>query len=95
MRRQAAALLLLIPAYAVTGLREKVPCIENDKFYRNPNRDPAAIWATGVCSKYYLCIENEVFNFECSTGLNFDVNRQICDFKARLILNYKPILKKL
>lgn len=66
----------------VNALREKVPCIENDKFYRNPNRDAAHIWSTTLCAKYYLCIENEIFSFSCSTGLNFDVNRQICDFKV-------------
>ena len=66
----------------VNGLREKVPCIDNGKFYRNPNRDAATIWATTECAKYYLCIENEIFSFTCSTGLNFDVNRQICDFKV-------------
>jgi hypothetical protein len=64
-----------------TALREKVPCIDNDKFYRNPNRDAAHIWSATLCSQYYLCVENEVFSFACSTGLNFDVNRQICDFK--------------
>ncbi len=63
------------------ALREKVPCIEHGKFYRNPNRDPDLVWATTECSKYYLCIEGEVYHFECSTGLSFDVNRQICDFK--------------
>lgn len=63
-------------------LREKVPCIESDKFYRNPNRAADHVWSTSECSKYYLCIENEVFHFECSTGLNFDINRQICDFKS-------------
>jgi len=86
VKRQASSLALVIAVLVavVKGLREKVPCVENDKFYRNPNRDPSAIWATGVCSKYYLCIEKEVFNFECSTGLNFDVQRQICDFKEKV-----------
>jgi hypothetical protein len=54
-----------------TALREKVPCIDNDKFYRNPNRDAAHIWSATLCSQYYLCVENEVFSFACSTGLNF------------------------
>ena len=66
----------------INALREKVPCIDNGKFYRNPNRDAAHIWSTTLCKQYYLCIENEIFSFECSTGLNFDVNRQICDFKV-------------
>ena len=73
--------LLLIFCNGILALRDKVPCIENDKFYRNPNRDPATVWSISVCSKYYFCVEGEVFSFECSTGLNFDINRQICDFK--------------
>ena len=67
---------------AVESLREKVPCIDNGKFYRNPNREAAHVWSATICAKYYLCIENEIFSFTCSTGLNFDVNRQICDFKV-------------
>ena len=70
-----------------TALREKVPCIDNGKFYRNPNREAAHVWSATICSKYYLCIENEVFSFTCSTGLNFDVNRQICDFKVKTIIS--------
>jgi hypothetical protein len=31
------------------------------------------------CGEYYLCIEGEVFDFKCSTGLKFDIKRQICD----------------
>ena len=84
VQASSLALVIAVLVAVVKGLREKVPCVENDKFYRNPNRDPSAIWATGVCSKYYLCIEKEVFNFECSTGLNFDVQRQICDFKEKV-----------
>ncbi len=50
------------------SLREKVPCIDNGRFYRNPNRDPAYVWSAAECSKYHLCIDGEIFNFECSTG---------------------------
>lgn len=32
----------------------------------------------------YNEIENEVFEFKCSTGLLFDIVRQICDFKAKV-----------
>jgi hypothetical protein len=28
--------------------------------------------------------DGEVFGFKCSTGLLFDVNRQICDFKLNV-----------
>ena len=66
----------------VNSYRDKVPCIDNGKFYRNPNREAANIWSTAICAKYYLCIENEIFAFTCSTGLNFDVNRQICAYKV-------------
>ena len=74
--------LCLYLCHIVNTLREKIPCIESEIFYRNPNRDAAHIWSTTLCSKYYLCVENELFSFECSTGLNFDVNRQICDFNV-------------
>ena len=47
-------------------------------------RDPAHVWSTTECSHYYYCVEGEVFNFECSTGLTFDINRQICDFKTNV-----------
>ena len=36
------------------------------------------------CGEYYLCIEGEVFDFKCSTGLKFDIKRQICD---RAVIN--------
>ena len=29
-------------------------------------------------------MEGEIFNFECSTGLAFDIQRQICDFKDKV-----------
>ena len=81
---QPVLLLALIGTAVALGLREKVPCIDNGKFYRNPNRDPNTVWSTSICSKYHLCIENEIFSFECSTGLNFDIQRQICDFKDKV-----------
>ena len=31
-------LLLFCLAYSIQALRDKVPCLETDKFYRNPNR---------------------------------------------------------
>ena len=75
---------LLMRRIQAEGLRDKIPCIENDKFYRNPNRDPAHVWSQTECAKYYYCVEAEVFEFECSTGLTFDINRQICDFKTNV-----------
>ena len=79
---QTILCILFAQLVAANSFRDKVPCIDNGKFYRNPNREAAHIWSTTLCSKYYLCIENEIFSFTCSTGLNFDVNRQICDFKV-------------
>ena len=75
---------ILISSIWGEGLRDRIPCIENDKFYRNPNRDPAHVWSQTECAKYYYCVEGEVFEFECSTGLTFDINRQICDFKTKV-----------
>lgn len=54
------------------------------RFYRDPNRPVHKIWTSSECSKYYLCLEGEVFNFKCSEGLLFDVIRQICDFKQNV-----------
>ncbi|XP_043270811.1 chitin deacetylase 1 isoform X2 [Venturia canescens] len=59
----------------------QTPCIEDSKFYRNPNTPAHSIWSLTECAKYYLCLDNEVFDFRCSEGLLFDVSRQICDFK--------------
>ena len=58
---------------------EGVPCITNGKFYRNPE-------AEGVrdCAKYYWCPRGKVLGFRCSSGLWFDIDRQICDFKSKI-----------
>ena len=85
---------------AKKGFREKIRCIDNGKFYRNPNTprdlafrkvnlqnvsililnlDLSNTYLQKECAEYYLCIEGEVFPFKCSTGLTFDIKRQICD----------------
>ena len=51
----------------VEALKVKVPCIENGKFYRNPNRHPDYVWSQTECAKYYLCIEDEVKIQFCSS----------------------------
>nr|XP_004931841.2 chitin deacetylase 1 [Bombyx mori] len=56
-----------------------VKCHENGRFYRNPDRAEETVWTSQECANYYLCLENEVFEFHCSPGLLFDVNRQLCD----------------
>ena len=55
-------LILLLSSFLSVSLalKEKVPCIENGKFYRNPNRHPDYVWSQTECAKYYLCIEDEV-----------------------------------
>lgn len=68
------------PDYDETGAIEGVECIANGKFYRNPE------FKNGVrdCAKYYWCPRGKVLEFRCSAGLWFDVDRQICDFKAKV-----------
>jgi len=68
------------PDYEETGAIEGVECISNGKFYRNPE------FKDGVrdCAKYYWCPRGKVLEFRCSAGLWFDVDRQICDFKAKV-----------
>lgn len=50
------------------------------------------------CAKYFLCLDEEVFEFKCSVGLLFDVVRQICDFKANVdncdVTSGKKILER-
>uniref|UniRef100_T1GW61 Chitin-binding type-2 domain-containing protein n=1 Tax=Megaselia scalaris TaxID=36166 RepID=T1GW61_MEGSC len=84
------------------SLKDKnVECLEKGRFYRDPNRPIHKLWTTGECGKYYLCLENEVFEFKCSEGLLFDIIRQICDFKQNVencditteIKVAKPLLK--
>ena len=78
-------LALLLPLAVVasreekSGFREKVKCIENGKFYRNPATRKELAYRKKECAEYYLCIEGDVFPFKCSTGLTFDIRRQICD----------------
>uniref|UniRef100_A0A1I8NR29 Chitin-binding type-2 domain-containing protein n=1 Tax=Stomoxys calcitrans TaxID=35570 RepID=A0A1I8NR29_STOCA len=67
------------------SLTNNIECLEDiARFYRDPNRPVHKIWTSSECSKYYLCLEGEVFNFKCSEGLLFDVVRQICDFKQNV-----------
>lgn len=66
------------------SLKDSIPCLEDSKFYRNPDRPTHKIWTNAECSKYYLCLDSEVFEFKCSVGLLFDVSRQICDFKQNV-----------
>lgn len=66
------------------SLKDSVKCLDGAKFYRNPDRPTNKIWTNSECSKYYLCLDGEVFEFKCSVGLLFDVSRQICDFKQNV-----------
>nr|CAH7720606.1 unnamed protein product [Callosobruchus chinensis] len=58
--------------------------MENGRFYRDPGRLAHTMWTIEECSRYFLCLDGEVFEFRCSIGLLFDVNRQICDFKLNV-----------
>ncbi|CAO1384653.1 unnamed protein product [Diamesa hyperborea] len=64
--------------------KDNVKCVEDGRFYRNPDRELHKIWTTSECNKYYLCLDGNVFEFKCSIGLLFDVVRQICDFKQNV-----------
>lgn len=66
------------------SLKDTIKCFEDSKFYRNPERPTHKMWTNAECSKYYLCLDGEVFEFKCSVGLLFDVMRQICDFKQNV-----------
>ncbi|CAH1376199.1 unnamed protein product [Tenebrio molitor] len=88
-RKQLTHLLILIPVlYLLAGCAvaksHQVKCLENGRFYRDPDRPPHKVWTSGECAKYFLCLEGEVFDFRCSGGLLFDINRQICDFKLNV-----------
>ncbi|XP_051176820.1 chitin deacetylase 1 isoform X1 [Leptopilina boulardi] len=60
------------------------PCVDDSKFYRNPNTPTHNVWTPSECGKYYLCLDNEVFEFKCSEGLLFDISRQMCDYKSNV-----------
>lgn len=66
------------------SLKNDIKCFDDSRFYRNPDRPLHRIWSNIECAKYYLCLDGEVFEFQCSIGLLFDVRRQICDFKQNV-----------
>lgn len=37
---------------------EDAPCIDDNKFYRNPNSPAHNVWSPAECAKYYLCLGN-------------------------------------
>ncbi|XP_034947909.1 uncharacterized protein ChLD3 [Chelonus insularis] len=82
--RMLHLVLLFSTVFWMTEGSSDIPCIEDSKFYRNPNTPTHNVWSPSECAKYYLCLDNEVFEFKCSDGLLFDVSRQICDFKANV-----------
>ncbi|XP_078047142.1 chitin and LDLR binding deacetylase 3 [Augochlora pura] len=86
MLRSLLLVALAVSAGAARGKEkpEGTPCIDDQKFYRNPNAPARDVWSPAECAKYYLCLDKEVFEFRCSQGLLFDVARQICDFKANV-----------
>lgn len=78
---------MLVCVYIIKLAGESSPlirCLENEKFYRDPDRALHKMWTNDECSRYFLCLDGEVFEFKCSDGLLFDINRQICDFKMNV-----------
>ena len=55
-----------------------VDCLNNGKFYRNP--DPAK----NNCYTYYLCVDETVYEYGCAGGLMFDIKQQICNFQDQV-----------
>jgi len=77
--------------------RRSIPCLSPGHFYRNPLTPLDRIWSNTECSKYYLCLDGEVYDFKCSVSLLFDINRQICDFKSKVFncdVHMKPVAVK-
>ena len=37
-------------------VRDDIKCVNDGRFYRNPDRIKAAQWGATECAKYYLCI---------------------------------------
>lgn len=40
------------------GKSEEVPCIDDNKFYRNPKTPSHNVWSPTECAKYFLCLGN-------------------------------------
>ncbi|KAF7286482.1 hypothetical protein GWI33_005120 [Rhynchophorus ferrugineus] len=60
-------------------------CIEKGRFYRNPSPAPTvSVWSVEECSRYFLCLDGDVFEFKCSSGLVFDVDKQICSDRSQV-----------
>lgn len=50
-------------AVKATERIENAPCIDNDKFYRNPNTPAYNVWSPSECAKYYLCLGNLIVSY--------------------------------
>ncbi|XP_030764597.1 uncharacterized protein LOC115888867 [Sitophilus oryzae] len=81
---RAVKITLLL--FVISVKCDTTKCLENGKFYRNlDSSDSNSVWTVEKCSKYFLCLEGEVFEFRCSSGLVFDVDKQICEDKTKVI----------
>ncbi|XP_018322153.1 uncharacterized protein LOC108734891 isoform X2 [Agrilus planipennis] len=60
---------------STTSKEAEVQCAENGRFYRKEEVGDDAF----ECSKYFLCLDGEEFEFRCSQGLLFDIHRQTCE----------------
>lgn len=43
---------------AEKGKSGEVPCIDDNKFYRNPHAPSHSVWSPAECAKYFLCLGN-------------------------------------
>lgn len=70
------------------GRESRVKCLNTaSQFYRDPDRPRGeAMWSSSVCGKYYECQDGRAIGYKCSTGLLFDVERQVCD-RRNAVLN--------
>ena len=41
---------------------DDTPCIDDNKFYRNPNAPTRNVWSPAECAKYYLCLGNSLYH---------------------------------
>jgi len=57
---QLIFLIMMFSANTVTekGKSGEVPCIDDDKFYRNPKAPSHSVWSPAECAKYFLCLGN-------------------------------------
>lgn len=48
--------LFLVPSVLSQEQEHNAPCVDDSKFYRNPNTLSRNVWTPSECAKYYLCL---------------------------------------